>query len=451
MLYRQQTIAARATPPGTGAIHIVRISGPDTAQVLAALMPGKAEISQTHTLKLRKLYAGNKLIDEALVAVFKAPESFTGEDAAELYLHGSEFITNQIMQELISLGVRLADPGEFTMRAYLNGKLDLAQAEAVADLIAAQSEGSHKLAMNQLKGGISAKISEMRSSLLEFAALIELELDFGEEDVEFANREKLLEMLMHLLNEVEMLLASFKSGNAIRDGIPVAIVGRPNAGKSTLLNVILNEERAIVTDIPGTTRDTIEEYFVHEGLRYRLIDTAGIRDATDKVEAIGIERTFKSAEKAALIWLVFDVQDDASEIQETLVKLRQNGEAEIWLLANKSDLTTNKNQNNFTEKTIYISAKNNELGNLFEHLSTYGKSILAEASDTTISNLRHYEVLKNAKTELQKVVKAIHQKDTSDLLAFDLRQAMTELGKITGVIDTEDILGEIFSKFCIGK
>jgi tRNA modification GTPase len=451
MLYQQQIIVAKATASGVGALSVVRISGPQAMELLAVLTGRPSEEIGSHRLKLRQIISDEKVIDEALVAVFKGPHSFTGEDVVELYLHGSDFISTAVMTELLKAGARLADAGEFTMRAYLNGKMDLAQAEAVADLIAAQSAGAHQLAINQLKGGVSEKIATLRGSLLEFAALVELELDFGEEDVEFADRKRLKQMLEGLQDEVNRLLHSFKSGNAIKEGIPVAIVGRPNAGKSTLLNAILGEERAIVTDIPGTTRDTIEEFFLSDGLKYRLIDTAGIREATDEVEALGIDRTFASAGKAALVWLVFDAaSEDTSDLENTLEQIRSRSEAEIWLLANKSDLAAEK-RNSFPDDTLRISAKNKILEPLFNKLGDYSKHVLAEASDTTISNLRHFEVLQNAKKELENVLMAIEKKETSDLLAFQLRQAMAELGKITGAIDSEDILGEIFSKFCIGK
>ncbi len=442
------TIVARATPAGEGAIGIIRISGSQCFEVVRKLSGSALPLPQSHQVKLRKFYSRQTLADEGILAVFNGPNSFTGEDMAELYVHGSAFIITRLMEECLQLGCRMAEPGEFTLRAYLNGKLDLAQAEAVADLIASQSEGAHKLALNQLKGGISHKIADLRASLLEFAALIELELDFGEEDVEFASRAELRQKINHLRDEVQQLFNSFRFGNAIKEGVPVAIVGKPNAGKSTLLNALLGEERAIVTDIPGTTRDTIEEFFNIEGIRFRLIDTAGIRKSSDRVEEIGIQRTFDSVAKASLVLLLVDVSTDSEQnIASLQAELQQHTQAEIWVIANKTDLQPQ----NLWDNAISISAGTGNIQNLLDKLKLYAQTLLSDANDTTISNVRHAEVLKQVLKGLDASMDALDASLSGDLLAFDLRNAMSELGKITGVIDSDEVLGQIFSKFCIGK
>jgi tRNA modification GTPase len=448
MHFRQDTIVAKATPSGEGAIGIIRISGDQCLNVVQVLLGGAVTMPASHSIKVKKFYAGNKLVDEGMLAIFKAPASFTGENMAELYVHGSDFIISALLNACIDLGCRLADPGEFTLRAYLNGKLDLAQAEAVADLIASQSEGAHKLALNQLKGGISHKISELRGALLEFAALIELELDFGEEDVEFASREQLRDKIDNLKTEVARLYSSFKSGNAIKDGVPVAIVGKPNAGKSTLLNALLGEERAIVTDIPGTTRDTIEEYFMVDGIRFRLIDTAGIRQSDNLVEEIGIQRTFDSVAKASLVLLLVDVSTGQQEdMADLIAQIKSHTQGEVWIVNNKTDLRPNHQWSG----SLDIAAGKGDVLALQKALAQYAHTLLSEANDVTISNVRHAQALKNVLLGLESVVDSMDKKQSGDILAFELRQAMSELGKITGAIDSDEVLGEIFGKFCIGK
>lgn len=441
------TIVARATASGAAAITVVRISGSNTLALLQNLIRGDVRQLESHAMKLRTIYAGDKPIDEALVAYFKAPRSFTGEDMAELYLHGSQYIVKEVVESLIQLGARQADRGEFTLRAYMNGKMDLAQAEAVADVISANSSAAHELALKQLKGGVSKKIETLRSQILEFAALIELELDFGEEDVEFADRSQLTQMILGLQKEVNALLASFKSGNAIKEGIPVAIVGKPNAGKSTLLNVLLNEDRAIVTDIEGTTRDTIEEVFEYNGLQIRLIDTAGIRETTDTIEAIGVQRTMKAVKEASLIWLLFDVsQSQEDELKAMKAMLQEHSQAEIWWVGNKMDATEQRQ-----EGALHISAASGDIRELEEALLHYTNAIKELSDDVTITHMRHFEVLGRVQQDLRAVLNSIEARQTGDILAFNLRNAMAELGKITGVIDSNEILGEIFGKFCIGK
>lgn len=399
-------------------------------------------------MRLRQVAWNGKPLDEGLVAVFKGPNSYTGEDSVELYLHGSDYIVNEVLKAFVHAGCRLAEAGEFTMRAFLNGKLDMARAEAVADLISANSEAEHTLALNQLKGSVSNKIAELRSKLIEFAALIELELDFGEEDVEFADRSQLRSMVNHLHHEVVLLLESFASGNAIKEGIPVSIVGKPNAGKSTLLNVLLGEERAIVTDIEGTTRDTIEESVNVDGIRYRFIDTAGIREADNEVEKIGIQRTYAVIVKSALVWYIVDAsQYNEADILATIEDLRQHTSAEIWVVINKEELLPA----GVRKEGIMISAKHAQIVPLIEKLKSYGAELKGKAGDTTISNVRHYSVLTAAKAAIEDVLVAMDNKLTGDLLAHHLRQAMNELGRILGEVDNDEILGEIFGKFCIGK
>lgn len=447
MFRMEDTIVARATAPGAAAISVIRISGSHTFQLCEALTRGKIQDIPTHTLKLRTFYTEDKVADQGLIAFFGSPNSFTGEDMAELYLHGSEFITKSVIEFLLNKGARLADRGEFTMRAYMNGKMDLAQAEAVADVISAGSSAAHGLAMKQLKGGVSRKIDGLRARILEFAALIELELDFGEEDVEFADRAQLVTMVEGLMEEVGLLLNSFKTGNAIKEGIPVAIVGKPNAGKSTLLNLLLGEERAIVTAIAGTTRDTIEEKFVFNGVEFRLIDTAGIRETLDEVEAIGVDRALKSAKTARLVWLLYDASEGFGEDDTSLrTALSEQSEAEIWKIANKVDLLKG-----YDGKDIAISAATGDVTELTIALQKFTERLLQHDGDVTITHYRHYDVLGKVLVDLNRISETIQAKRTGDMLAFDLRNAMGELGKITGAIDSEEVLGEIFGKFCIGK
>lgn len=449
-MHFEDTIVARASAAGQSAVSVIRISGPNALSIADSITSGKVSTMASHNTRLRKIEVENEFIDEALVAVFRGPKSFTGEDSVEISLHGSEFITRRVLELLVLNGARQAGPGEFTMRAYMNGKLDLAQAEAVADLIASQTANEQRLALSQLKGGISSKIKELRAKILEFAALIELELDFGEEDVEFADRSSLNSMIKEMRNEVEVLLQSFRSGNAVMAGIPIAIVGKPNAGKSTLLNALVGEERAIVTDIPGTTRDTIEETAILHGLRFRFIDTAGIRETENVIELIGIERTFKSLAKATLVWLVVSLPEIATHDIETEIKeIKKHTDAEVWVLGNKADLG-NANTD-FGKEVIAISAKNNQLDELMNQLKHYSQNLIAGTGDTTITNSRHFEVLKNAARKLLELQDAADNNLTGDMLAHHMRDAMEELGRITGAIDSEEVLGQIFSKFCIGK
>ncbi|MES2380782.1 MAG: tRNA uridine-5-carboxymethylaminomethyl(34) synthesis GTPase MnmE [Bacteroidota bacterium] len=461
------TICALATPEGIGAIGVIRISGANAITLVNEVFEGKNLSKQaTHTAHFGRIVDKSNtekphIIDEVLATLFVAPKSYTGENTVEISCHGSAYIQQQILQTLIKKGARSAKPGEFTMRAFLNKKLDLTQAEAVADLIASNSEASHQTAMSQMRGGFSSQIIDLRERLVNFASLIELELDFGEEDVEFASRPQLKELVENILHLVQSLLQSFKYGNAIKNGIPTVIVGKPNAGKSTLLNALVNEERAIVSDIAGTTRDTIEETFVIDGILFRLIDTAGIRKHTnDAIETIGIERTFESINKAGIVIYLFDSSTTTcEELQAELAALASN-HAVIIPVANKIDLLSESNKeailNTFTAtgtqaKPIFVSTlQKNNLAALNQKLIEIVRGDEVK-NDVIITNMRHYEALLNTATALQDVLTGMDMQQTGDLLAFDIRKAIFHLGEIVGDITTDDLLENIFSKFCIGK
>jgi tRNA modification GTPase len=402
--------------------------------------------------------AGEELIDEVLVALFRRPTSYTGEDVIEISCHGSPYIQQKIIELLIAKGARLADPGEFTMRAFLNGKFDLSQAEAVADLIASQSKFAHDLAIDQMRGGFSQKIKALRSELINFASLIELELDFAEEDVEFADRSNLHSILNSLKSEISSLLKSFSVGNVLKTGIPVAIIGKPNVGKSTLLNTILQEEKAIVSEIPGTTRDTIEDTIIIEGMAFRFIDTAGLRLSDDAIETIGIERTYAKIKQAKILLFVFDVskgtEEEMKEILDEHSHLLQDPSKKVILIGNKIDelIEIPQGFKDLVEhETIFVSAKRKQNINMIA--DSLVKSVdLSHLSDSTIvSNARHYEALTRSMEAITEIERGFENNVPSDLIAIDIRQALHHLGSITGEISTDDILGNIFSKFCIGK
>jgi tRNA modification GTPase len=450
----EDTIVALATPPGTSAIGVIRLSGPKAFDITGKIFKGK-NLTQvpSHTIHFGTLKDGDRIIDEVLVSLFRAPHSFTKENIIEISTHGSPYIIKEIMQLLIENGARLAKPGEFTKRAFMNGKFDLAQAEAVADLIASDSEASHKAAMNQMRGGISQEIKKLREQLVNFASLIELELDFSEEDVEFANRDQLRDLINNIRKMIDKLIQSFNLGNAIKNGIPTVIAGKPNAGKSTLLNVLLNEEKAIVSEIPGTTRDFIEDELVLEGVSFRFIDTAGLRETKDKLEAMGIERTKQKMSQASLIMFLFDVNNtNEKELIESLDMLKEMKVPYI-VVGNKMDKDTDYKEEfrNF-DGIVYISAKK-KIG--IEELK---KRILEQVNiksfktgDAVVTNLRHYESLLHTKESLNKVLLGLDNGITGDLLAEDIRASLYSLGEITGEITTDDLLANIFSKFCIGK
>ncbi|WP_431160357.1 tRNA uridine-5-carboxymethylaminomethyl(34) synthesis GTPase MnmE [Flagellimonas beolgyonensis] len=456
-MLNSDNIVALATPSGTGAIAIIRVSGPDALSLVDALfqsIKGKKLVQQkSHTIHLGHIMDDGKIMDEVLVSLFKGPHSYTGENVVEISCHGSPYIQQQIIQLLLRKGCRTASPGEFTLRAFLNGKMDLSQAEAVADLIASDSEAAHDIAIQQMRGGFSNEIQKLREELLNFASLIELELDFSQEDVEFADRTQFNELLNRISEVLKKLIDSFALGNVIKHGIPVAIVGQPNVGKSTLLNVLLNEERAIVSDVAGTTRDTVEDQISINGINFRFIDTAGIRETEDVVEKIGIERTFDKIEKARLIIYLFDSQHvDSKELEKIKERypLKQ-----ILPICNKMDLL---DQHQIVKlkieipNVLFLSAKHGTgIKELESHLLGLVDSGALSGDTTIISNSRHYDALLKALEEIQKVKEGLEMELSSDLMAIDIRQALYHLGEITGSVTTDDLLGNIFSNFCIGK
>ncbi|HMV14125.1 MAG TPA: tRNA uridine-5-carboxymethylaminomethyl(34) synthesis GTPase MnmE [Chitinophagales bacterium] len=463
MTYHTDTIVALSTPPGLGAVGVIRISGTRAIEIVNAVFKGKNLLQQaSHTLHFGKIVHEQQIIDEVIVGIFLAPTSYTKENIAEISCHGSPYILQKVIEVLIKNGARSAKPGEFTMRAFLNGRFDLSQAEAVADLIAADSEIAHKTAMQQMRGGFSLEIKRLREELIHFASLIELELDFGEEDVEFADRMALSATIEQLLRTIYALSASFKVGNVIKKGVPVVLAGRPNAGKSTLLNALVNEERAIVSNIAGTTRDIIEVPINIDGLTFRLIDTAGIREASDTIEAIGVKKTFEQIENAAILLYIFDANDLSElEVLEDINKLN-NSKLTIVLVANKCDLcqehtlgTLENSINKLTKNAFPIFEISAHKQQNIHQLKAYLTSALGINSylndNTLVTNIRHFEALNNCYLSLEKVSLALQNKITTDFLAQDIRHALSALSEITGSITTEDLLDNIFSKFCIGK
>ncbi|MBN2639129.1 MAG: tRNA uridine-5-carboxymethylaminomethyl(34) synthesis GTPase MnmE [Bacteroidales bacterium] len=461
--YNKDTICAVATSPGMGAIAVVRISGSESLELLFKLFSAKKrglnkENIQSHHAYFGEIKDGEIVLDEVLATWFKAPHSYTGEDSVEISCHGSEYIQEKLIQLIIENGGRLAQAGEFTMRAFLNGKMDLSQAEAVADLIASESGMAHRMAMSQMRGGFSDKIADLRQQLVQFASLIELELDFSEEDVEFADRGRFMDLIRSLKEELTSLKNSFKMGNVLKKGIPVAIIGRPNAGKSTLLNALLNEEKAIVSDIPGTTRDALEDTIVIEGYSFRFIDTAGLRQSDDVVENMGIERTYDKIKQASLILYVSDISDVNKEhIESVLEEFKSyiNDENKHFILvANKTDKLEEipAHMKEMLEmETIFVSAKRRE--NIHFLAETLVKHVKEQNFSETIlvNNSRHYEALSNALGSILEIETGFKQQVPTDLIAIDIRQALYHLGSITGEVTSDEILGNIFSKFCIGK
>ncbi|GAB4032934.1 tRNA uridine-5-carboxymethylaminomethyl(34) synthesis GTPase MnmE [Spirosoma gilvum] len=458
-IFQLEPIAALATAPGIGAIAVIRVSGEGAIAITNRIFRGKDLTQQiSHTAHFGTLRnPDDTIIDEVLVTVFQTPKSFTKEDVVEISCHGSEFIIQQILRRLTQEGVRLARPGEFTQRAFLNGQFDLVQAEAVADLIASDSDASHRAALTQLRGGFSKQLKVLRQQLIDFVALVELELDFGEEDVEFAHRDRLRQLMVDIRRVLHPLIDSFSTGNAIKNGVPTVIVGKPNAGKSTLLNALLNEEKAIVSDIPGTTRDVIEDELFINGIRFRLIDTAGLRQATDQIEAIGIERTQQKMRDAALVLYLFDgINTTADELVHTLTEL-QAADKPYLLVGNKADLMTDAqresiNQNLATESIVWISAKDQRIDELKASLSARARTDAAmQTGSAVVTNARHYEHLTATDDALARAITGLDNQVTPDWLAMDLRVALRHLGELTGEITTDDLLDSIFSKFCIGK
>lgn len=470
----QDTIVALATPSGAGAIAVIRISGPQAWSLADTLFESvhhkKLSEQKSHTIHLGYIKDGEKLIDQVLVSLFKNPHSYTGEDVVEISCHGSVFIQQQIIQLILRRGARMAQAGEFTLRAFLNGKMDLSQAEAVADLIASDTEASHQLAISQMRGGFSNELARLREELLNFASLMELELDFAEEDVEFADRTQFKALLDRITHVLKRLIDSFAVGNVIKNGIPVAIVGEPNVGKSTLLNALLNEERAIVSDIAGTTRDTIEDELVIGGIGFRFIDTAGIRETQDVVESIGIQKTFEKIEQAQVVIFLVDscrlsvVGDPMSinHLKKDIEQIRNKyPNKTLVTVINKKDLLSTAilerladelTTDNRQQLTLFISAKN-KLGidELKNTLLSFVNTGALKNQETIVTNTRHYDALLKALEEVQKVQWGLDQQLPTDLLAIDLRQALYHFGEITGEVTNDELLGNIFANFCIGK
>ncbi len=453
------TICALATGHG-GAISVIRISGEHSLEIVSEIFKSKnlgksISTQKSHTLTFGEIIDNDEVIDEVLVSVFRSPNSYTGENSVEISTHASTYIVQKILQLLIEKGARNAQPGEFTQRAFLNGKMDLAQAEAVADLIASDTAAAHRVAMQQMRGGFSSELSDLRARLLTFISLIELELDFSEEDVEFADRAELRRLISEILSHLDALLKSFALGNVLKNGVPVAIIGKPNVGKSTLLNALLNEERAIVSDIPGTTRDTLEDVMTIEGYQFRFIDTAGIRQTDDRIENLGIERTFQKIEKAELVLLLMDAQnsDYVSNYREIKEKYPHKNMIPI---VNKSDLLGRVNPIRTTADgtpILYISAKHkHSLNKLHEVLLNFVESKNAHSNNVIISNTRHYEALTRAREAALRVADGLQTGISGDLLAQDIRDILHHIGEITGQTFTPDeVLGNIFKNFCIGK
>ena len=450
----EDTICALSTANGMGAIAVIRVSGKDALKITSKIFSKNLVDKASHTAHFGTIKnADGEVIDEVLINVFQDGKSFTGENTTEIACHGSVFIQREILALLLKTGCRMAQPGEFTMRAFFNGKMDLSQAEAIADLIASDSKKVHEVALNQMRGGYSDQIQELKQSLMDFASLIELELDFSEEDVEFASREELNKLILTLKSKLSQLVSSFAYGNALKNGINTVIAGRPNAGKSTLLNALLNEERAIVSSIAGTTRDTIEEELFIDGIRFRFIDTAGIRAAKDEIEQIGVERTLSEVKRSQILLYMFDINElTLEEVEEDIAQLERTG-VDLLVIANKLDLYPEKAKK--IEKLNYplitLSAKEKsgleDLKNALVQLIEKDHN----ESDTIVVNVRHHEAFSNALADIIKVEEGLAQQIPGDLLAMDIRSAIRNLSAITGEITTDDLLGNIFANFCIGK
>jgi tRNA modification GTPase len=470
-----ETICAIATVHGTGALSIIRLSGDNSfiiADKIFQLANSEKRSSKcisnakSHTLHYGLIKDGDEIIDDVIVSVYHNPHSYTGEDSIEITCHGSQYIQQKILELLVNNGARLAKPGEYTMRAFLNNKLDLSQAEAVADLIASNSRTSHQLAISQMRGGFSEKIKGLRKSLVTFTSLLELELDFSEEDVEFADRSKLTELILNLKSEISILIESFKLGNVLKHGIPVAIIGKPNVGKSTLLNALLNEEKAIVSEIPGTTRDAIEDLLSVDGITFRFIDTAGLRSTEETIESYGIEKTYQKISQASVILYVFDINkssaedvlrsiNELKELLRSIDQLPTASDKRIIVVGNKTDMLI-ESPRHFKElvelETIFVSAKRKE--NIKMLLDSLVKSVnegITQQDSSIVSNVRHYEALSKSLAALNNAEEGIRNKLSSDLLSIDINEALYFIGEITGEVTSDEILDNIFRNFCIGK
>jgi len=453
-IQQQETIVALATSSGNGAIAVIRLSGKDAIEIANQVFRGTDLQQQTsHTIHFGTIRDGDEILDEVLVSLFVGPNSYTKENVVEISTHNSNYIIERVINLLIKKGARAAKAGEFTLRAFLNGGMDLSQAEAVADLIASNSAASHQVAMQQMRGGFSNQLKKLREDLIHFASLIELELDFSEEDVEFANRDQLKNLILQIYSVINKLIQSFEQGNVLKNGVPVVIAGKPNVGKSTLLNALLNEERAIVSDIAGTTRDTIEDEINIKGITFRFIDTAGIRETADVIEAKGVERTREKMKVARLIVYLFDpIQDTVEDVQAQLGAIEAL-QIPFVTIINKADLLTAIQKDSYKSlKPLYLSAKE-QIGveELKDELLNQVNLANLNTDDVLVTNIRHVEALQNTQTSLERVLNGIENPVTSDFLAMDIRQALYHLGEITGSVSTDDLLDNIFSKFCIGK
>ena len=447
----QDTICALATASGVGAISVIRLSGPNAISICDSVFITKSlEEQRSHTIHFGTIRSDSNIIDEVLVSIFKNPHSYTGEDVIEVSCHGSSYIQNQLLHLFLEKGARMAQAGEFTLRAFSNGKMDLSQAEAVADLIASDSEAAHKVALQQMRGGFSNELKELREELVNFASLIELELDFSEEDVEFADRDQFNNLLHEIKSSLMRLVDSFSVGNAIKNGIPVTILGAPNVGKSTLLNALLNEDRAIVSEIAGTTRDTIEDDIIINGIHFRFIDTAGIRETKDQVEEIGIQKAMEKAKQAQIVLYLMDANSNLNHQLKKIKELKSSFEGKLVLVVNKID--QNPDAKKHFNDALFISAKRREgLDALTNTLFSFVNTGALSNNQTIVSNSRHVDALNKSLNQIIKTIEGLNNGVSGDFLAMDIRQALHHLGSITGEISSDDLLDNIFSNFCIGK
>jgi len=462
MYYSKDTIVALSTSTG-GALCVIRVSGKDSIQIVNQVAQKNITQQPSHTTHLNYILdEQGKLIDEVMISVFYAPKTFTKEDIVEITTHGSTYIVQKILSLLSQKGARLAEKGEFTLRAFLNGRLDLTQAEAISDLIAAQNQQTHEIALKQMRGGFSQKIKELRQQLIHFTALIELELDFAEEDVEFANRTQFIQLLQEIIAYIQSLCSSFKYGNAIKKGVPVAIVGKPNAGKSTLLNALLEEDKAIVSPIAGTTRDVIEDVLSIQGIAFRFMDTAGLRNTSDLVEQLGVSKTLQKIQEAQIILYVCSANPNPDTEEESIIQAhehiyeykKQNPYANWIIIANKADLFSTKQENTSLEiPVIYVSAKHKQgIDILKQHLYQIVQNYLPDyGTELILTNQRHYDLLSKTQSSLEQALFQFQHNTSTELISIDIKHALHYLGQVTGEISTEDILSDIFSNFCIGK